>query len=67
MLLYHFNFGYPLVDEGTKIVWNGAWYPRNGPENAKIFKEGNDFKTCSGPIEDHLGSGVFKMTSWAWA
>lgn len=57
MLLYHFNFGYPLVDEGTDLLWNGKWFPRNGPENASIFKEGNSFKKCQGPIDEHLGGG----------
>ncbi len=57
MLMYHFNFGYPMVDEGTKILWEGSWKPRFGDENAKIFKEGNDFKTCPAPIYDHLGTG----------
>lgn len=57
MLMYHFNFGYPMVDEGTKILWEGKWKPRFGDENAKIFKEGNDFKTCPAPIDDHLGTG----------
>jgi hypothetical protein len=57
MLLYHFNFGWPLADEGTEILWNGKWFPRHGEENAKIFKEGNDFKTCPAPLESHMGSG----------
>lgn len=57
MLMYHFNFGYPMVDKGTKILWEGSWKPRFGDENAKIFKEGNDFKTCPAPIYDHLGTG----------
>jgi hypothetical protein len=57
MLLYHFNFGYPLIDQGTDLLWKGKWFPRNGEENARIFKEGNDFKKCPGPIDDHLGSG----------
>ncbi|WP_439585570.1 aldose 1-epimerase family protein [Dyadobacter bucti] len=57
MLLYHFNFGWPLADEGTEILWNGKWFPRHGEENAKIFKEGNDFKTCPAPLASHLGSG----------
>ncbi|MCF2501128.1 MULTISPECIES: aldose 1-epimerase family protein [Dyadobacter] len=57
MLLYHFNFGWPLADEGTDILWRGKWHPRHGEENAKIFKEGNDFKKCPAPLEDHLGSG----------
>lgn len=57
MLLYHFNFGFPLVDEGTKILWEGDWKPRFGDENAKIFKQGNDFKTCPVPLKNHSGSG----------
>ena len=57
MVLYHFNFGYPLVNEGTKILWEGTWKPRNSEENTKIFKEGNDFKTCPSPMNDHLGTG----------
>ena len=57
MFMYHFNFGYPLVDEGTRLLWEGKWKPRFDDENAKIFKEGNDFKTCPAPIDDHLGTG----------
>lgn len=57
MLLYHFNFGYPLVQEGTKIIWEGEWKPRFGGDYAKIFKEGNDFKTCPAPLESHKGGG----------
>ena len=25
MLLYHINCGWPLVDEGTEILWKGSW------------------------------------------
>ena len=25
MLLYHLNFGWPLVDEGTDLLWDGSW------------------------------------------
>ncbi len=57
MILYHFNFGYPLVQEGTQIIWEGEWKPRFGHENAKIFIEGNDFKTCPSPLESHSGNG----------
>lgn len=56
MLLYHCNFGWPLIDEGTKILWNGTWKPRDGNPN-KIFREGNDFKKCLPPLNDHQGSG----------
>jgi hypothetical protein len=57
MLLYHFNFGYPLVDEGTEILWDGFCEPRFGEENAKIFRSGNDFKTCPPPMVEHAGGG----------
>jgi hypothetical protein len=57
MLLYHFNFGWPLTDEGTDILWNGAWHPSRGEENARIFKEGRDFKKCKPLLDDHLGTG----------
>jgi hypothetical protein len=57
MLLYHFNFGWPLVDEGTKIIWEGKWQPRETGTANKIFKEGNDFHRCPAPLEDHNGGG----------
>jgi len=57
MLLYHFNFGWPLVDEGCKIVWQGKWEPRESGEDNQIFKEGKDFRTCPAPLESHLGGG----------
>ena len=37
MILYHFNFGWPLVDEGTNLLWNGSWQPR-GDREPKIFQ-----------------------------
>lgn len=56
MLLYHFNFGWPLVDEGTNITWQGEWKPREGNSN-KIFREGNDFHKCIAPLPEHSGGG----------
>lgn len=56
MLLYHFNFGWPLVDEGTEIIWEGKWHPREGNKN-QIFKEGNNFKVCPKPLDEHSGRG----------
>ncbi|MFC5411093.1 aldose 1-epimerase family protein [Larkinella bovis] len=56
MLLYHFNFGWPLVDEGTDLIWQGDWQPRN-PDQATIFVEGNDFRKCPAPLDDHNGFG----------
>lgn len=57
MLLYHFNFGWPLADEGTDIVWQGEWQPREGGINDRIFREGYNFRKCPAPIEEHSGNG----------
>ncbi|GAB3492488.1 aldose 1-epimerase family protein [Spirosoma knui] len=57
MLLYHVNFGWPLVDEGTRIIWQGDWQAREGGMNADIFREGNDFRTCPAPLDAHNGTG----------
>jgi galactose mutarotase-like enzyme len=57
MLLYHFNFGWPLVNEGTDIIWDGKWQTREGVTNNKIFKEGNNFKRCPGTLAEHAGTG----------
>lgn len=54
MLLYHFNLGYPLVDEGSKINWQGEWKPRD--PNPEIFVIDGDYKTCKAPLESHKGS-----------
>jgi hypothetical protein len=56
MLLYHCNFGWPLVDEGADILWKGNWKPREG-DQTKIFKKENNFRKCSAPLEAHNGSG----------
>lgn len=57
MLLYHVNFGWPLVDEGSRIVWKGSWKSRDGDAHNRIFNPKNDFKICPPPLEDHAGSG----------
>ena len=56
MLLYHLNFGYPLVDEGAKITWKGEWDAREG-DDTKIFLKGNDYRTCPAPLDDHASTG----------
>lgn len=57
MFLYHVNFGWPLVDEGTQLLWNGNWESPTPYSKAKVFKKGADFKTCPAPIEAHSGTG----------
>lgn len=57
MLLYHCNFGWPLVDEGTDIVWEGDWQARETGEANRIFRPGNSFKKCPPPLPEHAGAG----------
>ncbi|GAB4036335.1 aldose 1-epimerase family protein [Spirosoma gilvum] len=57
MLLYHVNFGWPLVDEGTKLIWKGQWQAREGGMNGEIFQDGYDFRTCPAPLDNHSGTG----------
>jgi len=57
MILYHCNFGWPLADEGTDILWRGDWKPRFEDGNNKIFREGNNFRKCPAPMESHSGTG----------
>ena len=57
MLLYHFNFGWPFVDKGTRFVWRGNWQAREGGINDQIFRDGYDFKTCPDPLDSHSGTG----------
>ena len=57
MLLYHFNFGWPLVDEDTDIIWQGNWQAREGGINDQIFREGHEFKKCPAPLDNHNGTG----------
>lgn len=57
MLLYHVNFGWPLIDEGTKLLWEGKWKSRGSNLDNLIFNAGNDIKTCKAPVEEHNGNG----------
>lgn len=57
MLLYHCNFGWPLVDEGTDILWDGEWQSREGEPNNKIFNAHNNFRKCPAPLDAHAGRG----------
>jgi hypothetical protein len=57
MLLYHLNFGWPLVDEGTDLLWHGPWQSPREQSETKIFREGNNFRKCPSPLPVHSGSG----------
>lgn len=57
MLLYHFNFGWPLVDEGATIIWKGEWFSRDENPDNRIFNKNNNFHKCPVPMEEHSGTG----------
>lgn len=56
MLLYHCNFGWPLVDEGTRIFYDGE-VTNPGKSKDDIFHEANDYKCCRSPMDEHSGTG----------
>ncbi len=57
MLLFHINCGWPLIDEGTRIVWQGKIVPRDGKHHITEFNQKNHFKTCAAPLPEHDGGG----------
>ena len=57
MVLYHINFGWPIVDEGTQIIWEGTWESPTPDTDKKVFKAGNNFKVCPPPMKSHSGTG----------
>lgn len=57
MILYHCNYGWPLVDEGTQIIWKGKWASRGMEMDNAIFNSKHNFRRCQSPIESHRGGG----------
>jgi hypothetical protein len=55
MFLYHFNFGWPLVDDGTDLIWHGKWQARSD-EDKLIFNSKNNFKKVLPPLDEHSGN-----------
>lgn len=57
MLLYHFNFGWPLVDEGSVLYYDGELHYVNEERDKHIFNPKNNYKLVPSPLSDHKGSG----------
>lgn len=53
MILYHCNFGWPLADAGTQLLWRGKMTTRMGDE----FSAGEAFKTLRDSLPEHSGNG----------
>jgi hypothetical protein len=57
MILYHCNYGWPLVDEGTEILCRGKWASRGLEMDNAVFNSKRDYRKCSRPLESHRGGG----------
>jgi hypothetical protein len=57
MILYHCNYGWPLVDEGTEIVCKGQWSSRGLEMDNAVFNDQRNFKKCSRPLDSHKAGG----------
>jgi hypothetical protein len=57
MLLYHCNFGWPLVDDGTDIIYNGKCVSRGLDMDNAVFNDKRDCRKCAAPMESHRGFG----------
>lgn len=57
MMLYHCNYGWPLADDGTQIVWKGTCQSRGMDMDNAIFNDEHDYRTCQKPLKSHRGGG----------
>jgi hypothetical protein len=57
MMLYHCNFGWPLVDEGADIIWKGECKSRGLEMDNKLFNSKHNYRKCQKPLESHRGGG----------
>ena len=53
MILYHCNFGWPLADKGSQLIWRGKTLTRDGHD----FPDINAFKQCPDTLDKHSGNG----------
>jgi hypothetical protein len=57
MILYHINCGWPLIDEGTRIIWQGDKKPKATDANNTEFNRKYEFTRCAAPMGEHSGFG----------
>jgi galactose mutarotase-like enzyme len=57
MLLYHINCGWPLINEGTRIIWKGEIKPKLGEAEVKENSRRDGFRHCPAPMDSHAGFG----------
>ncbi len=57
MILYHINCGWPLIDDGTRIIWQGEKKPKATDANNTEFNREYAFTRCAPPMEEHSAFG----------
>ncbi len=57
MILYHCNFGWPLIDEGVDIVYRGKCESRGMDMDSELFNDKHDYKKCQKTLDSHKGGG----------
>ncbi|MEN6384237.1 MAG: aldose 1-epimerase family protein [Phycisphaerales bacterium] len=57
MLLYHCNFGWPLIDEKTRIICKGVCKSRGMEMDNEIFNDKVNYKLCQKPRKLHNAGG----------
>ena len=57
MILYHCNFGYPMVDEAVDIVYRGVCKSCGRDQDNVIFNDKQDYKKCQSPLDIHRAAG----------
>ena len=57
MILYHCNYGWPLVDEATEIICSGTWASRGMDMDNAVFNSKRNYRKCSRPLDSHRGGG----------
>ena len=57
--LYHVNFGYPLLDQGTRLIYKGraTYVERPEPKRVPTEAQLNRLKKVTGPIAAHAEAG----------
>jgi hypothetical protein len=57
MLLYHINFGWPLADDGSEMLWKGKMSLPDRTGDDRVFNDKNNFRKCPAPLNIHKDTG----------
>lgn len=57
MLLYHCNFGWPLADEGSRLLWKGTMFTKDAKGDLHPLAAKEDLMICPAVTAAHNGAG----------